>query len=166
MFGSDVSVAGQGKSKGKSKGKSAAAKTKGKAENKQTGQFGRNENGLNRNRSGRNAGKVPSDNELKRFRGIARKLDTTPETLRYEYQEALAVNPDLKFGEFVSANVIADNLNAKHPEITAPDILDGLEDGKSLGQTLKELGLSSKEAKRAKNNAKRQIKESKRKNKK
>jgi hypothetical protein len=120
---------------------------------------GRSDDGLNRARTGGNR-ELPDDNELNRYRGISRKLNTTPETLRSQYEAALASNPDLKWGQFVAANVIADNLNSRNSRITASAILAGLRSGDSIGETLRNLGLSSDEAKRIEKDAKRQIKES------
>ena len=120
---------------------------------------GRSDNGIERARSGRNNGDAPNtDKDLNRFRGIANKLGTTPDALRAEYQAALAANPNLKFGQFVAANVVARNLSATHPNITSDAILAGLQSGKSLGQTLQDLGLSSSDAKQAEKEAKREIK--------
>jgi len=45
--------------------------------------------------------------------------------------------------------VLADNLGARHPNITTQAILSGLQSGKSVGQTLQSLGLSASEAKQA-----------------
>ena len=59
----------------------------------------------------------------------------------------LANNPDLKFGQFVAANRIAKNHGDRNPNITTGAILQGLADGKSIGQRLQELGLSSKKPK-------------------
>jgi hypothetical protein len=101
-----------------------------------------------------------SPNELNRFRGIARKLNTTPEALQSQYLAAQALNPDLKFGQFVAANVVADNLGATNSNITSSAILGGLQSGRSLGQTLQDLGLSKSEAKAAKQQAEHQIKHS------
>jgi len=52
-------------------------------------------------------------NELRRYTGITKKLGTTPEALRASYDAALAANPDLKWGQFVSANVVSDNLGGR-----------------------------------------------------
>ena len=130
---------------------------------------GRSDDGLERARERsrrdeeRRVGDAPrTENELHRFNGIARKLDTTPEALRQQYMAARAANPDLKFGQFVAANVVADNLSGRHPGITAQAILSGLESGRSIGQTLRDLGLNEDEAKEAEKAAKREIKESQR----
>lgn len=117
---------------------------------------GRSDNGTNRARAG---GDAPgTDKDLGRFHGIAQKLNTTPDALRTQYQAALAANPNLKFGQFVAANVIASNLNATHSNITTAAILTGLQNGKSIGQTLQDLGLSNSDAKAAEKEAKREIK--------
>lgn len=90
---------------------------------------------------------------LKSFRGIAAKLNTTPEALQNAFETARVANPKLSRGNFVAANVLADNLGAQHPNITTGAILSGLQNGKSLGQTLQSLGLSGAEAKQARHAA-------------
>jgi hypothetical protein len=87
---------------------------------------------------------------LKSFRGIAAKLNTTPAALQSAFESARAANPKLSRGNFIAANVLADNLGAAHPNITTQAILSGLQSGKSVGQTLQSLGLSASEAKQAK----------------
>ncbi len=122
---------------------------------------GRSDDGLDRareNRVGHSAN--PSPSELNRFRGIARKLNTTPAALQNQFLAARALNPDLNFGQFVAANVVADNLGATHSNITTNAILAGLQSGRSLGQTLQDLGLSKAETKAAKQQAEHQIKHS------
>jgi hypothetical protein len=86
---------------------------------------------------------------LKSFRGIAAKLNTTPEALQNAFETARVANPKLSRGNFVAANVLANNLGARHPNITTQAILSGLQSGKSVGQTLQSLGLSGAEAKQA-----------------
>ena len=90
-----------------------------------------------------------AERDTHRLEGIAHRLNTTPDQLRSQYQAALASNPNLKFGQFVAANLIANNLNATHSNITTAAILSGLSSGKSLGETLQGLGLSADEAKDA-----------------
>jgi hypothetical protein len=118
---------------------------------------GRSDNGMN---TARSAGNAPSDRELPKFNGISKKLGTTPADLRTAYQAALAANPDLKFGEFVSANVVASNLNKRFPNVTTSAILLGLQNDRSLGQTLRDLGVGSDAAKTAMKNAKEEIRDS------
>ena len=90
-----------------------------------------------------------AERDTHRLEGIAHRLNTTPDQLRSQYQAALASNPNLKFGQFVAANLIANNLNATHSNITTAAILSGLASGKNLGETLQGLGLSADEAKEA-----------------
>jgi hypothetical protein len=96
---------------------------------------------------------------LKSFRGISSKLNTTPEALESAYEAAKQANPKLTRGQFIAANVLAQNLGAKHPGITTAAILDGLKSGKSIGQTLHSLGLSAAEAKEAERAADREVRE-------
>src|SRR6267378_5096843 len=93
------------------------------------------------------------------FKGIATKLNTTPEELQTAYAAAKQANPKLTRGQFVAANMVAHNLSAKNPNITTQAILDGLQSGKSMGQTLQSLGLSEKDAKEAEASAKREAKQ-------
>lgn len=125
-----------------------------------TNSNGRSDDGVARARA-RRENAVPSENELHRFNGIAKKLETTPEALRTSFEAALAANPDLTFGKFVSANVVADNLNERFPNVTTESILNGLAAGDSLGKTLRNLGVPKDEAEEATKTAKKQIKESK-----
>jgi len=96
----------------------------------------------------------PSDT----FQGVAKKLGTTPEALETAYSTAKQANPKLKRGQFVAANILAQNLSSKNPAITTQALLSGLQSGKSIGQTLQSLGLSSKEAHAAQRQADRDAK--------
>lgn len=91
-------------------------------------------------------------------------LRTNAGELRNQYQAALANNPDLKFGQFVAANMLARNLGSRFPNVTSAAILDGLAGGDSIGSTLKSLGVSSSEAKDAERQAKQAMKKSKNRN--
>jgi hypothetical protein len=99
-----------------------------------------------------------ADKELRKHPGIARTLRTNANDLRSGYRAALATNPNLKFGHFVSATRVAQNLGSRHPAITRAAILNGLASGRSLGQTLQDLGLSEHGANEAKKRADREIK--------
>lgn len=115
----------------------------------------------NNNANGsKHSNSLPSDNELNRYRGISRKLGTSPATLNKQYQAALAINPNLKFGQFVAANVVADNLHERYPNVTTAGILAGLSKGRSIGQTLQSLRVDPVTAKDAEKTANRQIKDS------
>jgi hypothetical protein len=102
-----------------------------------------------------------SDTELNRYRGLSKKLGTTPEQMRAAYQAALMANPDLRYGQFVAANVVADNLHSRYPGVTSSSILAGLANGDSLGRTLRSLGVGGDEAKAVEKDANRKIKEAK-----
>ena len=93
------------------------------------------------------------------FRGVAKKLGTTPDALETDYLAARQANPKLTHGQFVAANMVAHNLSAKNPNISTQAILDGLKSAKSIGQTLQSLGLSEKEAKEAEASAQREAKQ-------
>jgi hypothetical protein len=93
------------------------------------------------------------------FRGIASKLNTTPQALESAYQAALAANPKLTRGQFIAANVLSQNLGTKDPKITTQAILDSLKAGKSIGNTLQSLGLSAKDSKNAQATASREIRQ-------
>jgi len=99
-----------------------------------------------------------ADNELRDNPGIARTLHVSANALRSQYQRALAANPNLKFGQFVAATRLAQNLGSRFPNITRSAILAGLASGKSIGRTLQDLGLNGHEAKEAKKQAEREIK--------
>jgi hypothetical protein len=91
------------------------------------------------------------------FKGIAMKLNTTSDALEQAFQTALQANPKLTRGQFVAANVLAQNLGASNSAITAQAILDGLKGGSSIGQTLQSLGLSQSAADKAQDDANREI---------
>ena len=88
-------------------------------------------------------------------RGVATKLGTTPEAMESAYLTAKQANPKLTRGQFIAANMVANNLSAKNPAITSQALLSGLQSGKSIGQTLQSLGLSSAEAHEAQRQAAR-----------
>jgi len=71
----------------------------------------------------------------------------------------LVANPNLKFGQYVAATRLAQNLGARFPNVTRDAILAGLANGDSLGRTLRNLGINSHEADAAKKRAEREIKE-------
>lgn len=102
-----------------------------------------------------------ADKELREHPGVAHALRVNANDLRSGYQVALVGNPDLKFGQYVSATRLAQNLGSRHPNITRDAILAGLASGRSLGRTLQELGLSEHDATAARRRAEREIKEAK-----
>jgi hypothetical protein len=120
---------------------------------------GRSDAGLDRAR-------IASDNlnrgdrDLNDNPGIANTLHTNANDLRAGYQAALVTNPNLKFGQYVAATRLAQNLGGRFPAVTQSAILAGLASGKSIGRTLQDLGLNSHEATEAKKQADREIKRS------
>ena len=122
---------------------------------------GRSDTGLDRARMASSRARSMSDTELNRYRGLSKKLGTTPEQMRAAYQAALIANPDLTYGQFVAANVVADNLGTRFPGITSSAILAGLANGDSLGRTLRNLGMSKEQAKIAERTAEDRIKAAK-----
>jgi hypothetical protein len=122
---------------------------------------GRSDAGIERARLMRENGRR-ADEELRERPGVAERLGTPPGRLREEYEAALARDPDLKFGQFVAANVLARNLGARNPAVTTEAILAGLRNGDSVGRTLRNLGLSSGEAKDAERQARREYEEARR----
>lgn len=101
-----------------------------------------------------------ADRDLRDHPGIANTLHTNANDLRAGYQAALVTNPNLKFGQYVAATRLAQNLGDRFPAITQSAILAGLAAGHSIGSTLQDLGLSSHEASEAKKQAEREIKKS------
>ena len=102
-----------------------------------------------------------ANRELRRHPHIASDLHVNANDLRADYQAALAVNPDLTFGQFVAATRLERNLGDRHPDITRSAILAGLASGDSLGRTLRNLGLGKDDANAAIRRAETQIKNSK-----
>ena len=118
---------------------------------------GRSDAGLDRARlAGEN--RRQADKDLREHPGIANTLHVNANDLRSGYQAALAINPNLKFGQYVAATRLEQNLNSRFPNVTRNAILAGLASGDSLGRTLQNLGLSSNEANAAKKQAEREIK--------
>ena len=125
---------------------------------------GRSTSGLDRVRLARANANSLSDNELNRYRGLSRKLGITPEEMRERYEAALLANPDLKYGQFVAAHVVADNQVGRFPDITADAILAGYLNGDSLGRTLRNFGIAKEQAKIMEQDAKMKIENAKRRN--
>jgi hypothetical protein len=121
---------------------------------------GRSDAGLERARIAGN-NRRQAEEELRNNPGMTRTLHTNANDLRRGYEAALLTNPNLKFGHYVSASRLAQNLGSRHPNITRTAILNGLASGRSLGQTLQDLGLSSRDASEARKLAEREIKRTK-----
>lgn len=122
---------------------------------------GRSMTGIERAQNAQTRSAHTSDTDLNRYRGISKKLDMTPEELRAAYQQALLTDPDLTFGQFVAANVVADNLNSRYPNVTTSAILSAMANGSSLGSALHSLGVPKDESKTAEQDAKTRMKNAK-----
>jgi hypothetical protein len=144
---------GLGNASEKSKGRSDEGLSN--ASNKSNG---RSDAGLERARKA-NDNLRRADDDLRDHPGVPRTLHTNANDLRAGYQSALATNPDLTFGNYVSATRLSQNLGSKNPNITRGAILNGLASGRSLGQTLQDLGLNERESKDARNQAERELKQ-------
>lgn len=118
---------------------------------------GRSDAGLERARLANN-NRREAERELREHPGVARALKVTANDLRSGYEAALETNPGLKFGQYVAATRLEQNLSSRFPSVTRDAILDRLADGDSIGQALRDLGLGSDEAKAAKKQAERDIK--------
>ena len=137
---------------------------------------GRSDDGLS-NASSRSNGRVDAgherariasgnlkraDSDLRDHPGLAKALNTNANSLRSGYAAALAINPELKFGQYVSATRLGQNLGRRFPNISRDAILNGLNSGMSLGRTLQSLGLGEREAKEARKQVERELKEARR----
>ena len=125
--------------------------------NASTKSNGRSDAGLERARHA-SSNLRHADDDLRDHPGLPHALHTNANDLRSGYQAALAVNPDLTFGNYVAATRLGQNLNSRFPSVTRDAILSGLASGRSLGQTLQDLGLSDREAKDARKRADTEIK--------
>ena len=125
--------------------------------NASTRSHGRSDDGLDRARRA-SSNMRRADDDLNDHPGVPRALHTNANDLRAGYQSALATNPDLTFGNYVSATRLGQNLNRRFPNVTRDAILSGLSSGRSLGQTLQDLGLSNDESKAARKQAEAEIK--------
>lgn len=125
--------------------------------NASTKSGGRSDDGIERARRA-SSNMRRADDDLRDHPGLPRALHANANDLRSGYQAALATNPDLTFGNYVSATRLGQNLNRRFPDVTRDSILAGLASGRSLGQTLQDLGLTSDEAKAARRRADAEIK--------
>lgn len=125
--------------------------------NASTKSKGRSDDGLERARRA-SSNLRRADGDLQDHPGLPRALRTNANDLRAGYQAALATNPDLTFGNYVSATRLGQNLNRRFPSVNRDAILSGLASGRSLGQTLQDLGLKGDESKAARKQADAEIK--------
>jgi hypothetical protein len=146
---------GLGKASERSKGRSDDGLSNASERSK-----GRSDAGLERARIASN-NRANADRELRDHPRVAQMLRTNANDLRSGYQAALLTNPNLKFGHYVAATRLAQNLGTRHPNITRDAILARLAAGDSIGEALRDLGLSSDQASEARKRAEREIKAAK-----
>lgn len=103
-----------------------------------------------------------ADDDLRDHPRLPHKLHTNANDLRAGYQAALARNPDLTFGNYVSATRLSQNLGSRFPVVTRDAILDRLAAGRSLGQSLRDLGLHERDEKEARKRVERELKDARR----
>ncbi len=139
---------GKSKIKGKGKGDSSAAQGKSKADKNGNAKNGNTGNvvddilGADRNGRGTNPG------TSKRFNGLAKKIGMSPERAQVWYETERRLNPDLTYGQFVAANMVARKHGSRYPRLTTKRILRRMQNGDSLGQAVKGLGLKDKDYKK------------------
>ena len=122
VFVLSADAVAQGKGKGNGKGN-------GQSQGKSKGDDSWDRDDKSKGKSHKNDGLTGSDN---RFKGLSKKLGRSPESLRDWYNAERAANPNLSYGQFVAANMVARNHNMR-----AETIFRGLRRGQSIGQILK-----------------------------
>ena len=135
VVGLSADIFAQGKGKGSGKGNSGA--TRGKS-NKSKSSDDPLWSGFpdDKKREKRGNGNQSGDSKSQRFKGLAKKTGLSEDALRARFEDERDLNPDLTYGQFVAAHMISRN----HRGISPGDILGGLRDGRSIGQTLKNKG--------------------------
>lgn len=131
--------------------------------NASTRSKGRSDDGIERARRA-SSNLRRADDDLRDHPRLPGALHTNANDLRAGYEAALATNPNLKFGHYVSATRLSQNLGSRFPNVTRDAILGGLASGRSLGQTLQDLGLNERESKEARKRADEEIKAARKKN--
>ena len=132
-------VFGQGKGNGRGNGNG-----KGNTGSVNIPGVGTNDNsnrGQGKNKKNDPIGAVLGDNQKgkgnsNRFKGLSKKTGVPQEVLQSRFEIERRLNPDLTYGQFVAANMIAKN----HRGISTGDILGGLRNGQSIGQVLNDKG--------------------------
>ena len=95
------------------------------------------------------------NNSNNRYNGLSRKTGMSSVSLQKWYESQRALNPNLTYGQFVAANMIARN----HPGISAQTILDGLGSGRSIGQVLHGQGWNESRIKSERKRIKKNVKD-------
>lgn len=150
---------GRGKGGSASRGGNSSAQRGGNSSATRGGNSNTDRGSVNRGRSddrretdrrGTSEGRGKSDNteagSANRFRGLSKQTGISQDNLRSRFEAERALNPDLTYGQFVAAHMIARN-NRNNKNITTDGILDGLRNGDSIGRSLHRSGLSESQIK-------------------
>ena len=137
------SAFGQGKSKGKGNEKSSGKGKSGSVVDKLPGASddSKSKQGKGNNKKQDPLGGILDDDQngkgnSNRFKGLSKKTGISESQLRARYEAERRLNPDLTYGQFVAAHMVAKN----HRGVSTGDILGGLRDGQSIGQVLSKKG--------------------------
>jgi hypothetical protein len=139
-----LALASDGFGQGKGKGNSGANKGSSSSSQGKSGNSGKSDPELwsgsdDKSGKGKN-GAASSGGSDNRYKGLSKKLGMSQDEVRNWYESERKRNPDLNYGRFVAANMIAKNRDG----ISANRILDGLRNGDSIGQTLQREGWSER----------------------
>jgi hypothetical protein len=135
VCGLAAGVFAQGKGKGNGKGNGNGNSSRGNS-NKSKNSDDSLWSGFPDDRNRRGNDNNSSLNKSQRFKGLSKKTGISQDALRARFELERRLNSDLTYGQFVAAHMISRN----HRGISTGDILGGLRDGRSIGQTLKNKG--------------------------
>jgi len=99
-----------------------------------------------------NHGKPIRDSRANGYQGLSNQTGMSRESLQEWFEQERQLNPNLSFGQFVAANMIAKN----HQGLSAQTILTGLRAGKNIGQTLHAEGWDKRRIKEERKRVKRE----------
>jgi hypothetical protein len=111
---------------------------------------------MNRSRNDRNdtINNNRGNAQNNRYEGLSRKTGMSSQSLRKWYESERELNPNLTYGQFVAANMIAGN----HKGISAQSILNGLGNGSSIGQVLQDQGWNENQIRSERKRIKKNVK--------
>lgn len=156
----------QGKGKGSTSRGNSSSTSRGNTSTTDRGNInrGRSDDRRDDDRRGANERRGKSDNAdlggSNRFRGLSKKTGVSQDDLRNRFETERALNPDLTYGQFVAAHMIAGN-NKNNRNISTGGILSGLRNGDSIGETLHRSGFSDSQIKAERKRLKKLMKDDK-----
>lgn len=166
-----LAAAGSALSQGRGKGSSASrgsnsSATRGANSGSNSGSInrGRSDDRRDNDRRGASERRGKSDTAeaggANRFRGLSKQTGISQDNLRSRFEAERALNPDLTYGQFVAAHMIARN-NGNNKNISTDGILEGLRNGDSIGRSLHRAGLSNSQIKAERKRLKKLMKDDK-----